>query len=171
MTETTTRRRFVAAAIALSGVAGFHAALSAAKAWARDGTAADPESREALVRMARLLYPHDSISDDVYVEVLDQALARTASDRTLASALDAAEQALNASQVQDFVELDVDAQLAAMRRVESSEFFVTIRDAVAAGLYRHPAIWALLHYGGPSADKGGYLHRGAGEIDWLPEAN
>jgi hypothetical protein len=30
-------------------------------------------------------------------------------------------------------------------------------------------VWDLLGYEGPSFDKGGYLHRGFNDLDWLPE--
>ncbi len=49
-------------------------------------------------------------------------------------------------------------------------FFAAIQWAVKIRVYNHPAIWELLDYEGPSFEQGGYLNRGAGEIDWLPEA-
>jgi hypothetical protein len=47
--------------------------------------------------------------------------------------------------------------------------FAAIQAAVQTRLYNHPAVWARLGYEGPSYDKGGYIGRGAGRVDWLPE--
>lgn len=56
-----------------------------------------------------------------------------------------------------------------MREIETEPCFVAIRNHVRAGIYYGAAFWKLVGYPGPSKDFGGYLGRGAGEIDWLPE--
>jgi hypothetical protein len=38
-----------------------------------------------------------------------------------------------------------------------------------SGLYSQPDVWPYFGYEGPSNDKGGYLHRGFDDIDWLDE--
>jgi hypothetical protein len=38
----------------------------------------------------------------------------------------------------------------------------------ALGLMNHAPLWPRLGYEGSSFDKGGYLHRGFDDIDWLP---
>jgi len=123
-----------------------------------------------MVRMARLLYPHDAISDAVYEEAFDQALTAVANDDAFADTLRVAEEALNTQQEANFVDLDEAAQLAALKATEQTEFFATIQSAIRAQLYYHPAVWQLVGYEGPSYQQGGYLNRGAGEIDWLPGA-
>ena len=55
-----------------------------------------------------------------------------------------------------------------MKAIEQRDFFVAIQMSVQTAFYNHPAVWAHLGYEGPSFDKGGYLNRGAGVIDWLP---
>ena len=170
--STTSRRRFLVASIAFSGFAGTFgpSVLRLSQAWAQSGDQLEQSTRDAMVRMARLLYPHDAISDEVYAEVLGQALTATAGDDSFAGVLRAAEEALNAQQPGDFVALDEEAQISAMTAVEDMGFFSAIQGAVSQRLYYHRAIWALLGYEGPSYQQGGYLDRGAGEIDWLPEA-
>jgi hypothetical protein len=37
-------------------------------------------------------------------------------------------------------------------------------------LYDDAEVWDLLGYEGASFDKGGYLHRGFDDLDWLPRA-
>lgn len=170
--STTNRRRFLVAAITFSGLAGSltrSSFLPLSSAWAQSGNEIDPDTRAAMVRMARLLFPHDALTDDVYADVLDQALVSTAGDSAFASTLDAAEDALNAQQAEDFLDLKEAAQIKSMTAVQDMDFFATIRAAVGSALYYHPALWAHIGYEGPSFDKGGYLYRGSGDIDWLPE--
>jgi hypothetical protein len=167
----TSRRRFIVAAITLSGLAGTSIGtsfLGLSRAWAQSEDRSDGDSA-AMVRMARLLYPHDAIADDVYLDVLNLAMSMTASDGSFAALLDVAVDALNASQSGDFADLDEASQIAALQSVESQPFFAAIQMNVGITFYYHPAVWALLGYEGPSFDKGGYLHRGSGDIDWLPE--
>ena len=48
-------------------------------------------------------------------------------------------------------------------------FLTAIVDSVVVTLYSDPEVWELLGYEGPSFDKGGYLHRGFDDLDWLPD--
>ncbi len=167
------RRRFLVAAIALSGFASGilgPSVLRFSRAWAQSDTPLEEDISHALVQMARRLYPYDAIPDEVYAQVLNDALASTVDDGSFAETLRSAEQALNSQQSADFIDLDADAQIEAMRSVEQMSFFAAIQWAVKIRVYNHPAIWELLGYEGPSFEQGGYLNRGAGEIDWLPEA-
>jgi hypothetical protein len=172
MFDNLSRRRFVIGAVAFAGAAVLlgPSTLRLIGEFARPQGALDPSTRAAMLRMARLLYPHDAISDDVYAEVLDDALTAVASDTAFADTLRMAEEALNAQQPQAFVDLDEAAQIAAMQVVERERFFAPIQEAVRSRLYNHPAVWALVGYEGPSFERGGYLNQGAGVIDWLPEA-
>ena len=164
------RRKFLVAAISLSGFASGMPGLPVLRrAWAQPGTPHEDDVSRALVQMARRLYPYDSIPDEVYAQVLDDVLAATVDDEAFVDTLRSAEQALNLQQSSDFIDLDTDAQIKSMRAVEQMSFFATIQGAVKTRLYNHPAIWALLNYEGPSYQRGGYLNRGAGDIDWLPE--
>jgi len=165
------RRRILVGVLAFSGLAVLVGpqAFRLIRDFAQPSGALDQSTRAAMVRMARLLYPHDAISDDVYGEVLDGALTRVASDSAFADALRAAEEGLNARQPQPFVDLDEPAQIAAMQALENQPFFAPIQEAVRSRLYNHPAVWALVGYEGPSFERGGYLNQGAGVIDWLPE--
>ena len=167
------KRRFVVACVALSGLAGTSLGpvlFRTGRAWAQADSALDPAAREAMVRMARLLYPHDAVVDDVYGEVLDQALASTADDPTLRHYLAQAHAALDGVQQAAFMDLDEEVQISAMQAIEDMDFFRAIQGAVRSSLYRHPRVWEHLGYDGPSFAQGGFLNRGAGDIDWLEDA-
>ena len=162
------RRRFIAAAITFSGLSLGPPALRLSNAWAQAG-GDDPRISDAMTRIARMLAPHDAIADEDYATVIGDALAATAADGSLASAFADAEAALDARQAEPFTMLHEAAQLEALRSIQGESFFASILGAVRLHLYNHPAAWAAIQYEGPSWQKGGYLDRGAGEIDWLPE--
>ncbi|HMB73754.1 MAG TPA: hypothetical protein VKQ06_09300 [Gammaproteobacteria bacterium] len=166
--STVDRRRFLVATVFLGGSA---AALRSSLVWAQAGTAADERTQATMTQLARRLYPHDRLEDAVYAGLLDDALGATAVDPGFVAAIDAAEQALNARRERDFLALGEAEQIAVMREVEQLEFFSVIQTAVRLRLYNHPGFWNLIGYEGSSWQRGGYLNRGAGEIDWLPEAD
>jgi len=154
------RRKFLVAAIFLGSSIG---ALRTVRVWAQGGVSA------TLVRMARHLYPHDGLDDAVYAQVLDDALSAAAADPALVRFLESAEAALDTRRRINFIDLDANEQIAVLREVEDAEFFAAIQTAVRLRLYNHPALWRLIGYEGPSWQRGGYIDRGAGVIDWLPE--
>jgi hypothetical protein len=164
-----TRRRFLTAALALTGAAAVHGPLilAGSRAWAGSTTSAG--ARAALLRVTRLLYPHDALGDEVYAEVLDQAMAAIADDAQFERLLQEAEAALDRLPAGPFVDASPGDQLAALRSIEDQPHFATIQGAVANRLYSHPEVWAMLGYEGASWQKGGYIDRGSGDIDWLPE--
>ena len=53
--------------------------------------------------------------------------------------------------------------------VADSPFFAIVHSTTVVALYDQPQVWDLLGYEGPSFDKGGYLHRGFDDLDWLPD--
>lgn len=165
------RRRFIVSIVALSAVgASMRSGLfTASQAWAEASAPLDPELHAAMVRMARLLFPHDALSDDTYAEILDQALSATATSDAFTAHLEAASRALDASAGGRWADMDETAQISAMAAIESEPFFAAIRDQVRAGVYMSAAFWEHVGYPGPSKHMGGYLNRGAGDIDWLPE--
>ena len=167
-----TRRRFIVAVIALSGVAGSTlrpGLFSVSQAWAESTSSPDDSVRQSMVRMARLLFPHDALSDATYAEVLDQALSDAASSDVFAEHLETAAAALDKQSDGSWRELGVTAQIDAMRSIEAEPYFLAIQNHVRAGIYNGAAFWKHVGYPGPSKGFGGYLNRGAGDIDWLPE--
>lgn len=146
------------------------------KAYAAEALKTAPASAmPALVRMARDLYPHDRLPDSIYeiaIAIIDEQLAGDESGKiTLAQGvvdLDAAAMALKGSpylsiaQEQDRVEV-----LKSMEKA-GSPFFGAMRSNMITALYNQEEIWANFGYEGPSAEKGGYLHRGFDDLDWLP---
>ena len=68
-----------------------------------------------------------------------------------------------------FWDLAPDAAFRLLQRVENTDFFRLVHQTFIVGFYEDEEVWSVLGYEGPSFDKGGYLHRGFDDLDWLPD--
>jgi len=127
------------------------------------------KDERALLRMARLLYPHDALADEIYANVLQPLLARAYEDGALASNLRAGFETLDRATGREWRTAPPSNQLEALKRIEDEAFFETVRNAVRTQLYQRKEVWELIGYEGSSVEYGGYLERGFDDIDWLPE--
>jgi hypothetical protein len=59
--------------------------------------------------------------------------------------------------------------VAALKKIESSEFFQAVRLKTLQVLYATPMAYAYFGYEGEAFSKGGYLSRGFNDLRWLPE--
>ena len=57
----------------------------------------------------------------------------------------------------------------ALKKIESSAFFQTMRLKTLQVLYSNPIAYAYFGYEGEAFSKGGYLFRGFNDLRWLPE--
>jgi len=140
--------------------------------FSRAASCADAETGQkenTLMRIARYLYPHDALSDQIYRDVLAPLESVLANDSSLADSMDAGRESLDAAAGGDWLGADTKVQIAALRSIENTEFFQTVREAVRTELYFHPAVWELIGFQGSSVEYGGYIDRGFDQIDWLPE--
>jgi hypothetical protein len=122
---------------------------------------------ETVTALARTLYPHDGLSDEVYARVaakLDEAADEDPAQGRLISegvaGLDAGTR---------FLDRSADERLAAAKEIEGSPFFELVRSTAVVEVYSDTATWRRLGYEGPSFAQGGYLHRGFDDLDWLPD--
>jgi hypothetical protein len=131
-------------------------------------TPAAADHRRALVRLLRAAYPHPRFPDGPYERTADKILAEEGSTLWHRLTLTQGLAGLDAAAGGSFTDLDDDAALGLLRTIEDSEFFKFIRAVAVVTLYDDHEVWELLGYEGPSFDKGGYLHRGFDDLDWLP---
>jgi hypothetical protein len=167
----TTRRRFLVAAITFSTVASGvpgSSWLTSSAAWADTAKPTD-EFREFLAQLARQLFPHDKLTDDVYAEVMGNILATTAADPAISDVFDSAEAALDIESGRSWIGLDSPTQVEVMARLQDESFFAAIVASVRFNFYTNPDVWHLIDYPGSSKEFGGYINRGFDDIDWLPE--
>lgn len=142
-------------------------------AWAMTLKSLQPQTMATLILMARDIYPHDRLTDAVYAKAVSGYDDQSASDpdtktmiETGTSQLDKAAQA--AYKV-DYVNIGWEEQRThLLRGMQETAFFQTIRSGLVTSLYNQHDIWMKFGYEGASADKGGYIHRGFNDINWLP---
>ena len=123
------------------------------------GSGLSEEQQAKLFRVLRVAYPHPSFPDGPYQRT-SAAVQQADSDGVLAAGLDA---------LGDLDGLDDDAVTAKLAEVQAEPFFRLVHSTSVVALYDDHEVWQLLGYEGSSFEKGGYLHRGFDDLDWLPE--
>jgi len=122
-----------------------------------------------LLRVLRVMYPHDAFPDGPYERARDALLADAAASPRLAGVIAQGVRDVDTLDERPFADLsDADAT-ALLERIAGSDFFVAVRNKGFATLYDDHEVWALLGYEGPSFERGGYLERGFADLDWLPQ--
>jgi hypothetical protein len=120
-----------------------------------------------LTAVARTMYPHDALPDDVYARVGERLGEAAREDPGAARTIEDGVAALDG--VRPFTELPADEQLETLKEIEGSDFFELVRSTAVVEVYSDRRTWRLVGYEGPSFGKGGYLHRGFNDLDWLPD--
>ena len=163
-----TRRDFLQGSGVLMGVlvAGTTvAALAPSPVWAVELKALSQAEGTSLMSLGRVLFPHAKLPDAVYALLakdLDGATAKTAELKAGIAALDKACDG-NFSTASDA------KKEAAVKAIEGTPFFNTVRGQCVTSLYDNDMAYAALGYPGASWDKGGYITRGFQDLKWLPE--
>lgn len=121
-----------------------------------------------LQKLAWRLFPHDQLPATHYRQIANSLLSRAATDTQLADFLLAGVARLDEGCLTPWLLRDEAQQLAAIKRLEGSEFFRLLRSTTIEHLYRNEEVWRLLGYQGSSIEFGGYVDRGFDDIDWLP---
>ncbi len=135
--------------------------------------ALDQDSATALVAMTRAMYPHDRLPDRHYERVVAALDAKAAADARMKTLLTEGVGWLATTTgrwPREFGSLSEEEKVAALRRLEHTPFFQAVAGEVVVNLYSQHDVWPYFGYEGPSNDKGGYLHRGFDDIDWLDDA-
>ncbi len=143
------------------------ALFAAADDWAAELTAIDPQHAPVLLRLCRLLYPHDRLHDGYYASCVASLDVKAAADASLADQLREGVVKLGG---EAFLALPEQAQNSTLQALENEPFFQAVRGHMVVALYTDSKVWAELGYEGPSFPYGGYLERGFDDIDWLPDA-
>ena len=60
-----------------------------------------------------------------------------------------------------------DQRVAVLKQIEATPFFQAIRGGLVVSLYNQKEVWPIFGYEGESYSKGGYIHRGFDDIEWL----
>lgn len=162
------RREFLKSTGVLSGLlaAGSPLALIApSRAWAVDLRTLSSEQGATLMAMTRTIAPHDRLEDAAYALVVQGVDAEAGKDADLAKLVKDGAQGLGA----DFAQKTEEARVAALKAIEPSPFFQTMRVKTLQILYSSPLAYAYFGYEGEAFSKGGYLYRGFNDLKWLPD--
>ncbi len=155
-----TRRRFLTtighASLGLwAGTSSPHGAFAQTLA----GLEPDTLVLRTLTRMARLIYPHDKLSDAVYTTIVGDLLEVPQNASVLRTGV---------ASLGNFLDLDEARQIATLEQIEDGPFFNAVKTPVMWAIYNAADLWALIDYPGPSFQFGGYIDGGFDDIDWLP---
>ena len=169
------RRVFLRGSAATVPAVAAGMSISPSAAWAQDAKTLSPHTMATLARMARDIYPHDRLGDVYYIKAVTPYDAKAGSDaafkkliETGVAELDGVAQRQNkASYLQTPWEAD---RVVLLQLVEKGPFFKKVRGDLVVSLDNQPDVWTKFGYEGSSADKGGYIHRGFNDLDWLPES-
>ncbi len=169
-----TRRELLKRSAAIGGSlivgSGFIAGSTAS--WALEVKSLSPDTMATLVQMARDIYPHDSMGDEIYAAAVKAHDDKAAEDSEYKTMLETGVDSLNAAAKQmghaSYLATGWEAERTELlKSIESDGFFQTIRGGLVVGLYNQKAVWDALGYEGSSYEKGGYLNRGFDDIKWL----
>ncbi len=143
--------------------------ISPEAVWAQSAKNLTPATMTTLARAARDIYPHDRLADSYYIVAVsgyDSAAPEVQKLMTDGcAALDtAAKQKFGVVYIAIPDETD---RVEILKGIETTPFFGKLRSDLVVTLYNQKPVWAKFGYEGASADKGGYIHRGFDDIDWL----
>lgn len=126
------------------------------------------DDRANLVKLLRTAYPHPQFPDGPYERTADAILQQVGESTWHCTLLSRGLRTLDGAAGGSFRDLDDDAATKLLERIADAEFFVFIRGVTVPILYGDNEVWDSLGYEGESFSKGGYLHRGFDDLDWLP---
>jgi hypothetical protein len=115
--------------------------------------------------VARTIAPHDKLDDAAYALVIHGVDADATKDETTRKVIQEGIARLGTF----FAKSAEGDRVAALKEIESSEFFRTMRLKTLQVLYATPMAYAYFGYEGEAFSKGGYVLRGFNDLRWLPE--
>jgi hypothetical protein len=147
-------------------VAGNPLALIApGRAWAIDLAALTSAEAATLMSMARTIAPHDKLDDAAYAFVVQAVDSEAAKDENFRKMIKEETSHLGAG----FAKSMEPDRVAALKKIDNSDFFRIMRAKTLQVLYATPIAYAYFGYEGEAFSKGGYVLRGFNDLRWLPE--
>ena len=129
-----------------------------------------PEVVGDLLSIYRTMFPHEDVPEEAYELVVQKLDGRAAGDQTLAVLISDGFNTLKRETEDQWSSLSGEMRTKALKRLERTPFFKTLRTDFVTWFYGNPEVWLRFGYEGPSNDKGGYIHRGFNDIDWIDRA-
>jgi hypothetical protein len=143
------------------------AELAPTRVWALELSHLSTQEGTTIVAFGKVLYPHKNLDTAVYA-LLAKDLDAKAADPAVAAQLSRGSAALDAAAGGNFVAANDATKLQAVKSLEGTPFFATVRSQCITSLYNNEMAFAHFGYQGSSWQKGGYLLRGFNDLTWLP---
>jgi hypothetical protein len=144
-------------------------AIAPSRAWALELKTLASAQGDALLQMGKVLYPHKGLPDAVYALLAKDLDGAAGKDPKTAQMLGEGIAALDKAAGGSFVTASDAKKLEAVKSLEGTPFFKTVRGQCITSLYNNEMAFAHFGYPGASWDKGGYFTRGFGDLKWLPD--
>lgn len=144
------------------------ALLAPSRAWAVELKTLTSTEGATLMKMGRVLYPHDKLPDAVYALLAKDLDAGATSDVKTTMLLRDGIASLDKAAGGNFSKAPPAKQLAAVKSLETTPFFAAVRGKCVTSLYDNDMAFAAFGYPGSSWEKGGYITRGFQDLKWLP---
>ena len=125
--------------------------------------------QQRLVRVLRAAFPHRGWPDGPYERTAEHIVVTVSGNAFQTAQLGQGLLSLDALRDRPFAELSTDERLEVLQSIEHTPFFQLVRSTTVTTMYSDREVWQVLGYEGESSDKGGYLHRGFDDLDWLPD--
>ena len=148
---------------------GVLTALAPSRAWAVELKTLTSAEGATLMKMGRVLFPHDKLPDAVYALLAKDLDAGATSDSKTTALLRDGIVNLDKAAGGSFAKAPGAKQLAAVKSMEATPFFAAVRGKCVTSLYDNDMAFTALGYPGSSWEKGGYITRGFQDLKWLPE--
>ena len=131
-----------------------------------------PAQARVLLQFVRDLFPHPQIAETYYAQAMeplnDEAGRNLSTKKLLASGIEQLNRLAKAAPGKTYADVeDEEVRVGAIKMIEHGPFFAKVYGTTVVSLYNQPALWPIFGYEGPSSAKGGYLHRGFNDLDWL----
>lgn len=165
------RRDFLKQTAIASMILGVGIAATTTPVAAGPLKALSAEEGQAVMKLARTLFPHDFLGDSYYMNIVNSIDAKAAADAGTKASVQDGVKALN-SYAGTFANLDEASRTSIAQSVEKTKagFFGLVYGETVGGLYGNQEIWKVLGFEGSSTEKGGYINRGFNDINWLPKS-
>jgi hypothetical protein len=168
------RRQFLessgqAAGVVVVAASGVTMLIDPKGAWAMTLETIPASDAQTLLQALRVIYPHESLSDQYYAQVIAALDQDAKGDQAIAAMLKDGVASLDQAGPVPFLELSAGSQQKALAAIDTSDFFQTIRFKTIAVFYNNPLVWEAFGYEGEAFEYGGYVERGFDDLGWLPD--
>ena len=165
-----TRREFLRNGGTLSGILWLNStsivALAPSRVWSMDTNVFSDQESRILLTFVRHIFPHDALDDAVYALVVKDLDTASTDDNDVRALIATGIAGLQSHG--DWPSLPAAEQLKTVEAIAGEAFFEKVRSTAVVSLYNNELAFAHFGYAGSSFEKGGYLHRGFDDLDWLP---